>query len=84
MIGLPRMAFVFIFGCIGVLAVGFTVLLISCWSQRRKDRKYYSFSLISRKPDHKKLFDDDDDFDETELFRAPNSGGESSELCILS
>lgn len=83
-IGLPRMAFVFIFGCIGVLAVGFTVLLISCWSQRRKDRKYYSFSLISRKPDHKKLFDDDDDFDETELFRAPNSGGESSELCILS
>lgn len=72
--GLPRMAFVLIFGCIGVLIVGLVALIITCCSQRnRKDKNYYSFSLLSQnKPEQRKLFDDDDDdVDETELFRTP-------------
>lgn len=69
--GLPRMAFILIFGCIGVLAVGCIALVITCISQRRKDKKYYSFSLLSQKPEQRKLFEDDDDVDETELFRTP-------------
>lgn len=69
--GLPRMAFILIFGCIGVLAVGCVALVITCFSQRRKAKKYYSFSLLSQKPEQRKLFEDDDDVDETELFRTP-------------
>lgn len=72
--GLPRMAFVLIFGCIGLLAVGCGALLITCFSQRRKDKNYYSFSLLSQKPEQRKLFEDDDDVDETELFRTPIKG----------
>lgn len=73
-LGLPRMAFVLIFGCIGVLAVGCIALLITCCSQRRNSKKYYSFSLLSQKPEQRKLFEDDDDVDETELFRTPIKG----------
>lgn len=69
--GLPRMAFVLIFGCIGVLFVACCALLITCCSNRRKDKKYYSFSLLPQKPEQRKLFEDDDDVDETELFRTP-------------
>lgn len=69
--GLPRMAFILIFGCIGVLAVGCCALTITCCSQRRKNKKYYSFSLLSQKPEQRKLFEDEDDVDETELFRTP-------------
>lgn len=69
--GLPRMAFILIFGCIGVLAVACIALTITCCSQRRKNKKYYSFSLLSQKPEQRKLFEDDDDVDETELFRTP-------------
>lgn len=72
--GLPRMAFVLIFGCIGVLAVACCALAITFCSQRRKDKKYYSFSLLSQKPEQRKLFDDEDDVDETELFRTPIKG----------
>lgn len=72
--GLPRMAFVLIFGCIGLLAVGCGALLITCFSQRKKDKNYYSFSLLSQKPEQRKLFEDDDDVDETELFRTPIKG----------
>lgn len=75
--GLPRMAFVLLFGCIGLLAVGCIALFISCWSQRNKDKKYYSFSLLSQKPEQRKLFEDDDDVDETELFRTPIKGTNS-------
>lgn len=70
--GLPRMAFILIFGCIGVLSVGCCALLITCYSQRKNSKKYYSFSLLSQKPpEQRKLFEDDDDIDETELFRTP-------------
>lgn len=72
--GLPRMAFVLLFGCIGLLAVGCGALLITCFSQRKKDKNYYSFSLLSQKPEQRKLFEDDDDVDETELFRTPIKG----------
>lgn len=72
--GLPRLLFVLIFGCIGVLAVGFCALLITCWSQRKTDKKYYSFSLLSQKAERRKLFEDEDDVDETELFRTPIKG----------
>lgn len=72
--GLPRMAFVLIFGCIGVLGVACCALTITFCSQRRKDKKYYSFSLLSQKPEQRKLFDDEDDVDETELFRTPIKG----------
>lgn len=73
--GLPRMAFVLLFGCIGLLTVGCGALLITCYSQRKADKKFYSFSLLSQKPEQRKLFeDDDDDVDETELFRTPIKG----------
>lgn len=72
--GLPRMAFVLIFGCIGVLFVACVSLLITCCSNRRKDKKYYSFSLLPQKPEQRKLFEDDDDVDETELFSTPIKG----------
>lgn len=71
--GLPRLTFVLIFGCLGALGVAGCALLITYCSQRREDKKYYSFSLLPQKPEQKKLFedDDDDDVDETELFRTP-------------
>lgn len=69
--GLPRMAFVLVFGCIGVLFVACCALMITCCSNRKKDKKYYSFSLLPQKPEQRKLFEDDDDVDETELFRTP-------------
>lgn len=72
--GLPRMAFVLIFGCMGALFVACCALLITCCSNRRKDKKYYSFSLLPQKPEQRKLFEDDDDVDETELFRTPIKG----------
>lgn len=73
-IGLPRMAFIFIFGCIGILIVGCTAFISTYCAQRKKDRKYYSFSLLPEKPEQRKLFEDDDDVDETELFRTPIKG----------
>lgn len=70
--GLPRLTFVLIFGCLGGLGVAGCALLITYCSNRRKDKQYYSFSLLSQKPEQRKLFeDDDDDVDETELFRTP-------------
>lgn len=69
--GLPRILFVLTFGCIGVLCVGFCAMFIAFCQQRKKNRNYYSFSLLSQKPDGLKLFDDDDEVDETELFRTP-------------
>lgn len=69
--GLPRLLFVLTLGCVGVLIVGCIAMLITCYQQRKKDRNYYSFSLLSEKPERKKLFEDDDDVDETELFRTP-------------
>lgn len=72
--GLPRMAFVLIFGCMGVLFVACCALLITCCSNRRTGKKYYSFSLLPQKPEQRKLFEDDDDVDETELFRTPIKG----------
>lgn len=72
--GLPRMTFVLLFGCMGALAVAGCALLITCWSNRRKNKKYYSFSLLPQKPEQRKLFEDDDDVDETELFRTPIKG----------
>lgn len=72
--GLPRMVFVLFFGCIGVLGVVCCALLISWIAQRRKNKKYYSFSLLPQKPEQRKLFEDDDDLDETELFRTPVKG----------
>lgn len=69
--GLPRMLFVLTFGCILVLCVGFCAMFIAFLQQRKKDKKYYSFSLLSQRPEGRKLFEDDDDVDETELFRTP-------------
>lgn len=71
-LGLPRMAFILIFGAIGALAVGCCAFLLSCCSQRRKKGMEYSFSLLPQKTEERKLFeDDDDDIEETELFRSP-------------
>lgn len=72
--GLPRLAFVLIFGCLGVVGVALCALIITCCSRRQKDKKYYSFSLLPQKPEQRKLFEDDDDMDETELFRTPVKG----------
>lgn len=76
--GLPRMIFVLLFGCMGAFAVAGCALLITCCSNRRKNKKYYSFSLLPQKPEQRKLFEDDDDVDETELFRTPIKGNFSN------
>lgn len=72
--GMPRLLFVLILGCIGVLGVGCCAFLVTCWTQRKNGKNYYSFSLLSQKPEQRKLFEDDDDVDETELFRTPIKG----------
>lgn len=74
-LGLPRMMFVLIFGCIGVLAVGFCTLLLTYYSQRKQRNSSYNFSLLPQRSEQRKLFeDDDDDVEETELFRSPIRG----------
>ena len=70
--GMPRMLFIVSAGCLGVLLVVCCALGINCYQSRQLDRNYYSFSMLSqRNTDDKKLFDDDDEGDETEIFRTP-------------
>lgn len=69
--GVPRFFFVLSMGCLGLIIVGCCVLAVSWYQSRKKDRNYYSFSLLPQKSERKKLFEDDDDVDETELFRTP-------------
>lgn len=69
--GIPRLFFVLSMGCLGLLIVGFCIMAVSWYQSRRKDRNYYSFSLLPQKSERKKLFEDDDEVDETELFRTP-------------
>lgn len=77
------MAFVLIFGAIGVLAVGCCTFLISCCSQRNKKGMEYSFSLLPQKTEQRKLFeDDDDDIEETELFRSPIRGEQNDFIFV--
>lgn len=70
-LGIPRLLFVLIFGCIIVMSLACIVFVISCCQHRQKGRNYYSFSLLPQKPERRKLFEDEDDVDETELFRTP-------------
>lgn len=82
--GLPRLLFVLTIGCLCVLIIGCIAMLITCYQQRKKNRSHYSFSLLSQKPDRRKLFEDDDEVDETELFRTPiKSKCKFNELRIL-
>lgn len=77
--GMPRMMFVLMFGCIGVLAIGFCTLLITCYTQRKRRNNNYNFSLLPQRSEQQKLFeDDDDDVEETELFRSPIKGTKNS------
>lgn len=72
--GIPRFFFVLSMGVIGLLCVGCCILFASWYQSRKKDRNYYSFSLLPQKSERKKLFDDEDEVDETELFRTPAKG----------
>lgn len=68
-LGMPRFLFIVTVGCIGVLLVACCALSITCYQSRKRDRNYYSFSLLPQSNgEKKKLFDDDDD--ETDLFTA--------------
>lgn len=69
--GVPRLLFVLVFGCLIVMGIACIVFVISCYQHRRKGRNYYSFSLLPQKPERRKLFEDEDEVDETELFRTP-------------
>lgn len=67
--GMPRFLFIVTFGCMGVLLVACCALSITCYQSRKRDRNYYSFSLLPQSNgEKKKLFDDDED--ETDLFTA--------------
>lgn len=68
--GMPRLLFIVTVGCIGVLLVACCAFTITCYQKRKTRFNNYTFSLIPQKGDNKKLFDDDED-DETELFRSP-------------
>lgn len=69
--GIPRFFFVISMGFLGLMIIGCAVLVAAWYRSTKKDRKYYSFSLLPQKSERKKLFDDDDEVDETELFRTP-------------
>lgn len=69
--GLPRILFILTVACTCVIFIGFCAMFIAFCQQRRKDRNYYSFSLLPQKPETRKLFEDDDEVEETELFRTP-------------
>lgn len=69
--GMPRLLFVISAGCIGVILVTCVALGIMCFQQRKSDRSYYSFSMLPQKSDTKQLFADEDECDETEIFRTP-------------
>lgn len=70
-LGMPRLLFIVSVGCLGVIFVACCALSINCYQARKQNRNYYSFSMLSQKSDGKKLFDDEDECDETEIFRTP-------------
>lgn len=72
-LGMPRLLFVVTVGCLGVLLIACCAFSITFYQRRKRDRTYYSFSMLPQQNggEMKKLFEDDDDMDETELFRSP-------------
>lgn len=68
---MPRMLFIVSAGCLGVAFVACCAMSITCYQSRRINRNYYNFSILPQKGDEKKLFEYDDDADETEIFRTP-------------
>lgn len=77
--GIPRLLFVLVFGTLIVMGLACFVFAVSVYQHRRKGRNYYSFSLLPQKPERRKLFEDEDEVDETELFRTPVK----SKFCYL-
>lgn len=82
--GIPRFYFVLSMGLVGLVLVIFCVVLASWWQSRQKDRNYYSFSLLPQKTERRKLFEDDDEVDETELFRTPVKSMSIGFYCLIS
>lgn len=84
-LGMPRLLFVVTVGCLGVLIIACCAFSITFYQRRKLDRSYYSFSML---PQHKggemkKLFEDEDEMDETELFRTPiKSKNLKIEFCL--
>lgn len=72
-LGMPRLLFVVSIGCFGVLIIACCAFSITFYQRRKRDRTYYSFSMLPQQNggEMKKLFEDDDDVEETELFRTP-------------
>uniref|UniRef100_W4VRN2 Putative carboxypeptidase d n=1 Tax=Corethrella appendiculata TaxID=1370023 RepID=W4VRN2_9DIPT len=68
--GMPRLVFVILAGCTCVGIIACATLIFSFIQSKRQKSRYYSFSLLPQKGE-KRLFDDDDEGEETELFRAP-------------
>lgn len=67
--GMTRFNFVFGFGTVGFIVVIGSIFLILCCS-RRRNRNYNFHLLPQAMPEQRKLFaEDDDEYDETELFR---------------
>lgn len=71
--GMPRLLFIVTVGCLGVLVIACCAFSITFYQRRKRDRTYYSFSMLPQQngSEMKKLFEDEDDMDETELFRSP-------------
>jgi hypothetical protein len=72
-LGMPRLVFIMLAGCICVALIACATFTFAHIQARRKNNKYYSFSLLPQKADGKRLFEDDE-HDETELFRSPIKG----------
>ncbi|GAB0099272.1 Carboxypeptidase D [Sergentomyia squamirostris] len=74
--GMPRMVFILLAGFLCVAAIASGALLITAWQNRKNTFQNYSFSLLRTNNTTKQLFEDDeDDNDETELFRSPIKKG---------
>ncbi|XP_055374958.1 carboxypeptidase D isoform X3 [Condylostylus longicornis] len=79
--GLPRLLFIVSTGCILVLLIVCCAMCVQFVGAKTNKitgtaRPHYNFSILSQKGNPKRLFDDDeDDLDETELFRSPIKRG---------
>uniref|UniRef100_A0A8D8VKY4 Carboxypeptidase D n=2 Tax=Cacopsylla melanoneura TaxID=428564 RepID=A0A8D8VKY4_9HEMI len=74
-LGLPRLAFLIFGSTIFIFIIVISLSLFSYCSNRRTDRTKKGFSLL---PNKRSLFDFDDSENETEVFRSPLKGGNTS------
>lgn len=68
--GVPRLLFILVVGCLLLACVGCVVFGIMSYQNKKKEFNNYSFSLLSQDKE-RPLFEDDDDEEDTDLYRAP-------------